>query len=572
MLNQLHRLIIVITVYLINFSLGNGSIRVGGKIPSSPPNHRSCLTDHERQTIMENSLHIDFENMRDTILFQQPVGNGGMMNGDKNYITNYVDENHAYGWLEDYTCYYITYDGHWGTDVAVSGFYYMDEMTTPILAAADGIVTYTHDGEFDRWTYWDNSAVSNTVALQHSDGTRSFYLHMKKNSVAVSVGDTVQVGDTLGFIGSSGFSDGPHLHFEVNTNNWNLIDPWEGDCGNTESWWADQLPHIGDSSAYPQSIFRYITSAYPAQDEDEFNNIVAENIPSLTHIRPGEDFMSLVAVRNLYAGDVLTWKWYKDGTLVDDYSFVPSETEWWYQGLPYYATSFWWVLNSFFSGDEQAGQWEEKVYINNTLHEERSFICTTEPNQTPSVVIGQYDVIQGESITGEFEINDDGDPFWFNLESEPFSGGTIDIFGGRNRKFTYTAPTEFVGSDIIGVSATDDRGVTGDISLITFNVIDDGLRNSNHPIPGEIRLYDAYPNPFNPTTTIRFNIPAETAHASSLHIYDLTGGVVDVILNNEIVSGEHEIQWDASHLPSGIYFYQFQTEHFSDTKKLILLK
>ena len=264
MVKQIFQLLII-SIFIIPKSFAREHIQVGGKVPLQPSHLPNCLTENERQHIMENSIDVEFTS-RDTVMFHQPVGNGGMMNGDKNYITNYVDQNPSNGWIEDYNCYFVTYDGHWGTDIAVSGFYYMDEMTTPILAAARGVVIYTHDGEFDRWTYWSNNAISNTVGLQHTDGTRTYYLHMKKNSVAVSLGDTVQIGDTLGFIGSSGFSDGPHLHFEVNTENWNLIDPWEGECGMGETRWVEQLPFIGDSSAYPQRVFRHFQA--PQQEQE----------------------------------------------------------------------------------------------------------------------------------------------------------------------------------------------------------------------------------------------------------------------------------------------------------------
>ncbi|MBL51167.1 MAG: hypothetical protein CMG57_04335 [Candidatus Marinimicrobia bacterium] len=469
---------IIISTFFIPKSFGRDHIQVGGKVPLQPSHQPNCLTENERQHIMENSIDVEFTS-RDTVMFHQPVGNGGMMNGDKNYITNYVDENPSNGWIEDYNCYFVTYDGHWGTDIAVSGFYYMDEMTTPILAAARGVVIYTHDGEFDRWTYWSNNAISNTVGLQHTDGTRTYYLHMKKNSVAVSLGDTVQIGDTLGFIGSSGFSDGPHLHFEVNTENWNLIDPWEGECGMGETRWVEQLPFIGDSSAYPQRVFRHLNTAYPAQNDDEYSYIVSENIPSLTRINPGESYMSLVAVRNLYAEDTLTWRWYKDGTFVDQFSFVPGQTQSWYQGAPYYATSYWWINDIWSPLNENVGEWEERIFINGTLSGQKSFICDTQPNQIPMVVSHEYDVELGHTITGEFEIEDDGDAFWFNLESDPISGGTVEVYGGRRRKFSYTAPSDYVGTDVIGVSAVDDRGVSGPMSFILFNITGIGLTNLN---------------------------------------------------------------------------------------------
>ena len=552
-----------------------GPFQIGGSVPTKPENQRNCISDNERQYIIDNTLDIEFMDDRDTVMFHHPVGNGGMMNGDKQYITNYVDENASYGWILDYNCYYITYDGHWGTDIAISGFYYMDEMTTPILAPARGIVTYTHDGEFDRWKYWNNSAVSNTVILQHSGGIRTQYYHMKKNSVAVSVGDTVEVGDTLGYVGSSGFSDGPHLHFEVNTANWNLIDPWEGNCGMGSSRWLNQIPFVGDSSTYPQRVFRYINTAYPAQNEDEYIDIIAENIPSLTNINLGEDYMSMVAVRNLYANDTIKWKWYKDGLYVDEQSFIPGQTEWWYQGIPYYGTSFWWIVNNWFSGNENIGDWEEKVFINSTLVGEKSFTCDTQSNQLPVVVSQQIDVESGQAIMGEFELDDDGEPFWFNIESNPVNGGLVEIYGGRRRKFKYTAPTDFTGTDYFGVSAVDDRGASGPTSFIVFSVNSILSTDESLIVADKFVLHQNEPNPFNPITSLRYELPEDGL--VNITIYDMMGRIVKTLVNSSQTAGYKSIQWNATdyrnkQVSAGLYFYTIQVGSFNQTRKMVLLK
>lgn len=102
----------------------------------------------------------------------------------------------------------------------------MDEMGVPILAAADGIVTFSHDGEFDRNTQCSGTA--NAVIVTSPDGTVEWYWHMRKGSVRVLTGATVHVGDTLGFVGSSGCSSAPHLHFEVHDDLGNVFEPYQG--------------------------------------------------------------------------------------------------------------------------------------------------------------------------------------------------------------------------------------------------------------------------------------------------------------------------------------------------------
>ena len=89
-------------------------------------------------------------------------------------------------------------------------------------------------------------------------------------------------------------------------------------------------------------------------------------------------------------------------------------------------------------------------------------------------------------------------------------------------------------------------------------------------LPKEFVLYPAYPNPFNPTTTIRFNIVI--TDASLLEIYDITGQMVETLVNERLLSGKHEIIWNASNLSSGVYFVRLSNSTFRQTQKLILLK
>ena len=89
-------------------------------------------------------------------------------------------------------------------------------------------------------------------------------------------------------------------------------------------------------------------------------------------------------------------------------------------------------------------------------------------------------------------------------------------------------------------------------------------------LPKEFVLYPAYPNPFNPTTTIRFSIAV--THASLLEIYDITGQMVETLVNERLLSGKHEIIWNASNQSSGVYFVRLSNSTFQQTKKLILLK
>ena len=89
-------------------------------------------------------------------------------------------------------------------------------------------------------------------------------------------------------------------------------------------------------------------------------------------------------------------------------------------------------------------------------------------------------------------------------------------------------------------------------------------------IPEEIILSQNYPNPFNPSTTIKFSLPS--SGYAALRIYNALGEEVAVLLNKELTTGNYEVEWNASNVPSGVYFYHLQTEGFVETKKMLLLK
>ena len=83
-------------------------------------------------------------------------------------------------------------------------------------------------------------------------------------------------------------------------------------------------------------------------------------------------------------------------------------------------------------------------------------------------------------------------------------------------------------------------------------------------------LSQNYPNPFNPVTTIKFQIPENTF--ASLKIYDVSGKEISTIVNENLSRGEYEYLWNANNFPSGIYFYRLETESFTQTRKMILVK
>ncbi|MCB0262916.1 MAG: T9SS type A sorting domain-containing protein [Calditrichaeota bacterium] len=83
-------------------------------------------------------------------------------------------------------------------------------------------------------------------------------------------------------------------------------------------------------------------------------------------------------------------------------------------------------------------------------------------------------------------------------------------------------------------------------------------------------LEQNYPNPFNPETRIRYSVP-KSANVT-LSVYNLVGQKVAVLVNETQASGTYEISFDASHLSSGVYFYQLQAGEFSNVRKMLLTR
>jgi murein DD-endopeptidase MepM/ murein hydrolase activator NlpD len=158
-------------------------------------------------------------------------------------VTAYYD----HGGVRDWACTDWTYGGHHGTDIAIIGRFEAQDQGRDIVAAQAGRVTRTHDGEFDRCTTADcagGSGFGNHVYIEHPDGQITIYGHMRQGSVRVAEGQEVACGQVIGQVGSSGYSTGPHCHFEVRVGG-TADDPFSGQCGGPLSYWVAQGDHRG---------------------------------------------------------------------------------------------------------------------------------------------------------------------------------------------------------------------------------------------------------------------------------------------------------------------------------------
>ena len=127
------------------------------------------------------------------------------------------------------------------------------------------------------------------------------------------------------------------------------------------------------------------------------------------------------------------------------------------------------------------------------------------------------------------------------------------------------------------VSATDGIDtvkVSGDDRVVFVNRYE-YLSTEGEGVPVEFALHENYPNPFNPTTTLRFDLPE--ASNITLTIYNMLGQRVRTFNMNDTPAGYHSIKWNATNnygeeVGAGVYLYQLQTKDFVKTRKMVLLK
>ena len=97
-----------------------------------------------------------------------------------------------------------------------------------------------------------------------------------------------------------------------------------------------------------------------------------------------------------------------------------------------------------------------------------------------------------------------------------------------------------------------------------------GTEGNNSEIPTVFKLYNNYPNPFNPSTSIKYDVPRNTF--VNLSVYDILGKLVTNLVSQDMTAGRYDAVWDAKNYASGTYIYRLEAGEFTDVKKMILVK
>lgn len=153
----------------------------------------------------------------------------------------------------------------------------------------------------------------------------------------------------------------------------------------------------------------------------------------------------------------------------------------------------------------------------------------------------------------------------FVVEFVPSSIGT-GMLAYAKIKFKPTAAyTSYSG---ILTITNSDSNITVNMTGISKQTL--GIEPIGNSIPTEYNLTQNYPNPFNPETNIKFSLPKSSF--VNLSVYDLSGKKVSSLIESNLSSGEYSIQFNASNLSSGVYFYKLTTEEYSNVKRMTVIK
>jgi len=158
----------------------------------------------------------------------------------------------------------------------------------------------------------------------------------------------------------------------------------------------------------------------------------------------------------------------------------------------------------------------------------------------------------------------------------------VDLTGIDFGLCTMALGIGWVNDNCETVSGCDWVADSVDYTVAFFNSMDDCIEAcflaSNdviNQLPHAFNLYNNYPNPFNPVTTLRYNLPEDAL--VNITIYDIMGRIVRTLINSQQNAGFKSIQWNATNdagspLSAGLYLYKIQADNFVQIRKMVLLK
>lgn len=437
--------------------------------------------------------------------------------------------------LQDYNCNATprTYEEHRGIDIGIYPFQWhkVNDNQVEVIAAETGIIMARQDGFSDK-NCGDSEEEGNCIVLLHSDGSLTTYAHLKKNSITtLPIGSTVEKGAYLGIVASSGNSDAPHLHFEVEDQMENLIDPFAGPCNSLNgmtSWWATQKPY------YETRINKIMSNKSVGIEEFDCPMPTNKNIQN--QFDPSSEVCFTSFLVHEQANLVLKWRVFAPNNslfISKDEMLTSSDVESFYE----YCVN----VNAV------EGLWRLEVTLG-TQMEKHSFTVGSIP-PCPSVL----QLTENPSTDSTYKAAD-------TLSSTSLINNTLNIHYKAGKAITLKN----------GFEAKKGCSFSAIIENCTAVLVAQSKNiNYSEKPSNSIKALQVFPNPFKQQATITYYLsqPAKI----QLHLYDVTGQLVATILRPTLVDkGFSTIDWNAELPLSGIYFLVLNSSENRVVKKVIL--
>ncbi|NNE71780.1 MAG: peptidoglycan DD-metalloendopeptidase family protein [Rhodothermales bacterium] len=471
----------------------------------------------------------------------------GWANHDGVFVQLGPDTDSATGSWTDWECYpQFTYDGHRGTDIMAYNFRLMDQ-GVPVVAAAPGLVTWVVSDQFDR-NYWTPYiGQPNGLNIRHADGSSSQYFHLRQHSISVVPGDRVESGQFIGFIGSSGSSPNPHLHFELWENGISR-DPNQGPCNPRLSLWSTEFDHPGgsDFTLLDWDVF-LDTDLAGAENNNYLGDKRLKNRPfrPLT-VAASEPTLGVWVQMQGQIGAV-----YEVRVLDHAGNEFARQSK----GISFSRSVQWHVLYFDFdaaSMEGPEGEWQVELLRDGHPTESRRFQVadqTTFPLRFFPLA-GRTLLHTGSTLRDTLRVRSGSGTVAYELVDAPAgvsveSGVTIvsdsAVLPTRNTHFK--------------VAATDSRGLADTMyyHLVNPNGPLEGVATSvrRPDVPTGFRIQSAYPNPFVDEVTIL--LTTRVSADTELTVYDMLGREVRRRSLGHLAAGDHSISVARDRLAPGNY-------------------
>ncbi len=356
-------------------------------------------------------------------------------------------------------------------------------------------------------------------------------------------------------------------------NNDGTLDNTFGNSGKTKIIGVN--PHI---VVYGNKIF-VATSLYSSNFDFDFvltrlnydgqiDNFFGNNGSVITEISSGDDVVTNILInsggriiltgRSGYPGDFVAARYHNDPFQVNVPSYIVDGI--WNQGF----------INFSDLGDPGVTAVDAVVYTDSTPVGpfNDSFVASGIASRFYEITVTPQNAGTNSSYNASLRL------YYSGTDIQGINENNLKLVRLTNDGWVYVGGTVNANENYVEANNIYELGLFAFADPDSITNVD----SNNERLLNEFRLEQNYPNPFNPSTKIKFTIPsviasgAKQSNLVTLKVYDVLGSEVAILVNEEKSAGNYEVNFNASQLSSGIYFYKLQAGSFIEAKKMILIK